>query len=157
MNKSLKRIFLAGPFKSLVNPDTGSMGNNEKYRILNLIDFFESKGISVHNAHKREKWGKDFMPPEECTEIDFKEISNCDLFVAFPGHPASPGTHIEIGWASALKKPIILLLEQDKDYAFLIQGLGKVADVTYVRFSQEKDYISRLEDYLGSFNFSEGF
>lgn len=44
------------------------------------------------------------MTPQQCTKIDFEEISTCDLFVAFPGSPASPGTHIEIGWASALKK-----------------------------------------------------
>lgn len=44
------------------------------------------------------------MTPLQCTKIDFDEISTCDLFAAFPGSPASPGTHIEIGWASALKK-----------------------------------------------------
>lgn len=111
-----KKVFLAGPFKSLVDPKTGMMANHEKQKLLNLISFFEERGFSVHNAHKREGWGKDFMTPEECTAIDFKEISTCDLFVAFPGSPASPGTHIEIGWASALNKPIILLLEEGKDY-----------------------------------------
>lgn len=64
----------------------------------------EERGYAVHNAHKREKWGREFMTSEQCTEIDFVEIDKCDLFIAFPGKPASPGTHIEIGWASALKK-----------------------------------------------------
>ncbi|MCP1191408.1 nucleoside 2-deoxyribosyltransferase [Priestia flexa] len=140
-----KKMFLAGPFKSLVDSKTGIMENHEKQKLLNLISFFETKGFSVHNAHKRESWGKDFMTPEECTEIDFKEISTCDLFVAFPGSPASPGTHIEIGWASALNKPIILLLEEGKDYAFLIKGLGTVANVTFIRFQKEEDYLSQLE------------
>ncbi|MED4128870.1 nucleoside 2-deoxyribosyltransferase [Shouchella miscanthi] len=85
------------------------------------------------------------MTPEECTEIDFKEISACDLFVAFPGAPASPGTHIEIGWASALNKPIVLLLEEEKDYAFLINGLGTIANVTFIRFRTEEDYFSQLD------------
>ncbi|WP_269147326.1 nucleoside 2-deoxyribosyltransferase [Planococcus antarcticus] len=77
--------------------------------------------------------------------MDFKEISICDLFVAFPGSPASPGTHIEIGWASALNKPIILLLEEEKDYAFLIKGLGTVANVTFIRYLKEEDYLSQIE------------
>ncbi|WP_078392819.1 nucleoside 2-deoxyribosyltransferase [Shouchella patagoniensis] len=140
-----KKMFLAGPFKSLVDSKTGIMEKHEKQKLLNLISFFETRGFSVHNAHKREGWGKDFMTPEECTEIDFKEISTCDLFVAFPGAPASPGTHIEIGWASALNKPIILLLEEGKDYAFLINGLGTVANVTFIRFQTEEDYLSQLE------------
>lgn len=140
-----KKMFLAGPFKRLVDSKTGIMEKHEKQKLLNLISFFETRGFSVHNAHKREGWGKDFMTPEECTEIDFKEISTCDLFVAFPGVPASPGTHIEIGWASALNKPIILLLEEEKDYAFLINGLGTVANVTFIRFQTEEDYLSQLE------------
>ncbi|MDE0582890.1 nucleoside 2-deoxyribosyltransferase [Planococcus sp. A6] len=140
-----RKVFLAGPFKNLVDPKTGVMQSHEKQKLINLISFFEAKGFSVHNAHKREGWGKDFMTPEECTEIDFQEISTCDLFVAFPGSPASPGTHIEIGWASALNKPIILLLEEEKDYAFLIKGLGTVANVNFVRYLQEEDYLGQIE------------
>ena len=140
-----KKVFLAVPFKSLVDPKTGMMANHEKQKLLNLISFFEERGFSVHNAHKREGWGKDFMTPEECTAIDFKEISTCDLFVAFPGSPASPGTHIEIGWASALNKPIILLLEEGKDYAFLIKGLDAVANVISIRYQKEDDYLREIE------------
>ncbi|WP_369903373.1 nucleoside 2-deoxyribosyltransferase [Bacillus manliponensis] len=146
-----KKMFLAGPFKNLVNPETGMMEQHEKQKLLNLISFFEKRGFSVHNAHKREGWGKDFMTPDECTAIDFKEIRACDLFVAFPGSPASPGTHIEIGWASALDKPIILLLEEGKDYAFLIKGLATVANVTFIYFKEESDYLTKLEQLYSQF------
>ncbi|MDX3570891.1 hypothetical protein [Streptomyces sp. ID05-47C] len=61
----------------------------------------------------------------------------------FPGHPASPGTHIEIGWASALNKPIVLLLEANQDYAFLVRGLHTVADVTYLTFTPDEDLAAR--------------
>lgn len=141
-----KKLFLAGPFKSLVNPKTGVMDHYEKQKLMQLIAYFEEKGFAVHNAHKREGWGKDFMTPHECTAIDFAEISACDLFVAFPGSPPSPGTHIEIGWASALQKPIILLLEEGKDYAFLIQGLESMAPVTYMYYQEEADYLTKLEE-----------
>lgn len=40
------------------------------------------------------------MSPEQCTKVDFNEIKSCDLFIAFPGKPPSPGIHIEIGWAA---------------------------------------------------------
>lgn len=52
-----------------------------------------------------------------------------------PWPPRFPGTHIEIGWASALGKPIVLLLEDGADYAFLVRGLHTVADVTYLTIS----------------------
>ncbi|WP_326847608.1 nucleoside 2-deoxyribosyltransferase [Bacillus vallismortis] len=143
-----KKVFLAGPFKSLVDVNTGLMSLYEREKLESLISFFENEGWLVHNAHKREGWGKDFMTPQQCTKIDFDEIRSCDLFVAFPGSPASPGTHIEIGWASALKKKIVLLLENERDYAFLIQGLSVVADVEYINFKGTDDLLEKIKSIL---------
>jgi len=78
------------------------------------------------------------MEPSECTRIDYKEIAACDVFVAFPGAPASPGTHIEIGWASAWNKPIVLLLDEGAEYAFLVRGLSAVADVQMITIDPEQ-------------------
>jgi nucleoside 2-deoxyribosyltransferase len=123
-------VFLAGPFKGLVNPETGKMRDFERRRYEAIIAYLEGLRYVVRNAHRREQWGERFLSPSECTRLDYEEIRACDLFVAFPGDPASPGTHIEIGWASALGKPIILLLEDGSQYAFLIRGLHTVAEVT---------------------------
>jgi len=146
-----KKVFLAGPFKSLVDEKTGLMSTYERGKLESLISFFENEGWLVHNAHKREGWGKDFMTPLQCTKIDFDEISTCDLFAAFPGSPASPGTHIEIGWASALKKKIVLFLEKDKDYAFLIQGLHAVADVEYISYKDTDDLIENIKNTFAAY------
>jgi hypothetical protein len=105
----------------------------ERARYEALIGHLEGRGYAVHNAHRREAWGARFLEPEECTRLDFVEIRGADLFVALPGAPAYPGTHIEIGWASAFGKPIVLLLEENRTYAFLVRGLHAVARVTYVR------------------------
>lgn len=127
-----KSVFLAGPFKALVDPEVGQLRAFERSRYEALIDHLESRGYTVHNAHKREGWGAEFLQPEDCTRIDYEQIRNCSLFVTFPGDPASPGTHIEIGWAAALDKPIMLLLEDGYTYAFLVRGLHAIADVTSV-------------------------
>ena len=124
--------FLAGPFKAIVDAETGVIRAFDRDRYEALINHLETCGYTVHNAHRRESWGAHFLSPEECTRLDYEHIRDCDLFVAFPGHPASPGTHIEIGWASAFGKPLILLLEEGHSYAFLIQGLHAVSDVSYV-------------------------
>lgn len=145
----MKKIFLAAPFKSLVDEKTNKMENNSKNQIVALIAYLENKGFSVHNAHKREAWGENFMPPAQCTQIDYGEIEKCDILIAFPGNPPSPGTHIELGWASALKKRIIILIKDDfENYAYLIRGLHKVADVTYILYRTEEDYYRELENLL---------
>lgn len=115
-----RKMFLIGPFKALVDADTHVMGDAAIDKYTSIIDFFETQGWDVHCAHRREHWGREFMEPSECTRIDYTEIAACDVFVAFPGAPASPGTHIEIGWASAWNKPIVLLLDEGAEYAFLV-------------------------------------
>ncbi|WP_251861488.1 nucleoside 2-deoxyribosyltransferase domain-containing protein [Clostridium sp. Marseille-Q2269] len=144
-----KRVFLAAPFKGTIKKNTSIMEDQEKSKIKNLILFLEEKGWVVDNAHKREKWGENFMSPDQCTKLDYNAIKECDLFIAFPGLPVSPGTHIEIGWASAMgKKIIILLSEKEENYAYLIRGLHTVGNVHYIIYYEEKEYLEKLDIYL---------
>ena len=140
---SLPRVFLGGPFKGLVD-ESGTMRPEERVRYEALIAGLEGAGCHVDNAHRRESWGAAFLSPEECTRRDFDEIAASDVVVAFPGSPPSPGTHVEIGWASALGKPLVLLLEKDTEYAFLIQGLGTVAAVAYVELAAGEEPTERV-------------
>ncbi len=139
-----RRMFLAGPFKALVDAGTHVMRASDIDRYSSIIDYFEAQGWDVHCAHRREGWGREFMEPSECTRTDYTQIAACDVFVAFPGAPASPGTHIEIGWASAWKKPIILLLEKDQEYAFLVRGLSAVADVEMITLDRRQNTGPRI-------------
>lgn len=131
----VRSIFLAGPFLQLLDPATGEMPAGARAPFDVLIKHFEAQGISVHNAHRREAWGAELMRPEECTRLDQEEILKADAMVALPGFPASPGTHIELGWASAFDKPIVLLLERGREYTFLVQGLHTVAAVESVVYT----------------------
>lgn len=133
------RVFVAGPFKALVDSTTGTMHAPDRGRLTALMERLEHDGYQVDNAHRREQWGAAFLSPEQCTRLDFEEISASDVLVAFPGAPPSPGTHIELGWASALGKPIVAVVETGQDHAFLVRGLHVVADVTYVEFSPNTD------------------
>ncbi|MDJ0931255.1 hypothetical protein [Breoghania sp.] len=96
---------------------------------LPLISHFEQIGWEVHSTHRCEQWGRELMTPDECTRIDCNEIAKCDRFVAYPGLPASPGTHVELGWAFALQKDVTLLLKKGGEYAFLVQGLKTITRV----------------------------
>ncbi|MFJ4183881.1 nucleoside 2-deoxyribosyltransferase [Kitasatospora sp. NPDC089509] len=130
-----RSLFLAGPFIQLLDPATGAMPDDARAPFDLLIKHFEAQGTAVHNAHRREAWGAELMRPEQCTGLDQDEIRKAELFVALPGSPASPGTHIEIGWASAFGKPIVLLLERGREYTFLVQGLHTVATVEEVVYT----------------------
>jgi len=144
----MKKMFLAGPFKALVDGETQEMSQKDVSFFTSIIEFFEARGWDVHCAHRREKWGREFMTPAECTTIDHREISACDVLLASPGSPASPGTHIELGWASALRKPIVLLMEQGKEYAFLVKGLEELTEVQYVSFGASGPINEEIEQAI---------
>ncbi len=145
----VKRAFLAAPFKQLLNQQ-GVVQPLKIQEIKAMIALFEKHDFMVDNAHKREKWGEKMMTPKQCTIADYEAIKQCDLFVAFPGNPASPGTHIEIGWASAHNKRIILLLNEHDDYAYLVQGLKAIANVTYLYYKSIDDSLLKMAELLNS-------
>nr|WP_107909028.1 nucleoside 2-deoxyribosyltransferase [Streptomyces chartreusis] len=138
-------VFIGGPFKGAVDPETGVLAGDLRDRYDRLITFYENEGWDVLNAHREEGWGLSMVSAEACTERDFQWMRECDLFVAFPGDPASPGTHVEIGWASAMGRPTILLLEEAGSHAALVTGLAGIAPSTaYLTYSERPDFLMSL-------------
>jgi len=123
--------------------------DDQRRRIEAVIQHFEDAGYYVYNAHRREGWGACMLTPDECTKLDYEEISASDLFVAFPGEPASPGTHIEMGWASSFGKPMILIVEDLESHSFLVRGLGTVADVQFINGGDTGRLLIDLQDAMG--------
>ena len=57
-------------------------------------------------------------------KIDFSKIDDCDLFVACPtvGGVHSSGVHLELGYAIAKKKSIIVLIQNAQEQSFMVKG-----------------------------------
>jgi nucleoside 2-deoxyribosyltransferase len=144
----IRSVFVGGPFYGLVDEKTGVMDDKAQSRISMLIDYFENAGCKVYNAHRREAWGKEFLTADVCTKLDHDEIMASDLFIAYPGVPVSPGTHVEIGWASASGKPTVLLLENNERHSFLVIGLRSFANVAYVNFDEPGEIIPQLPEAI---------
>lgn len=140
----IREVFVAGPFFALVKANGGTMSEADISQFTVLIDYFEQAGCKVYNAHRREAWGAQFLTAPEATKLDLTEISQSDVFVGFPGSPASPGTHVEIGWASGLNKPMVLLMEKGAKYTFLVTGLQSIAPVEYLEYTDPAEITDQL-------------
>ena len=127
-------IFFAFPFSSYVNGKISKLPNAIIKFLNDCQTILMDNGHNVFLAHYREKWGEQLMLPEECTPEDLKEMMNTDIVIAFPGNPISGGVHIELGWASALQKRIILFLEQGVDYSPLVIGLNTITNTEIVYY-----------------------
>src|SRR5262249_35932937 len=98
-----------------------------------------SHEIEVFSAHLVEDFGAATPEwrPDSIARRDFEWMTSCDVFVALlPGDrhgnlARTDGTHVELGWASALGKPIILVMDAgvEEQQSQLLGGLGAVAPV----------------------------
>lgn len=135
------RVFLAAPFSQYLSPNgnssNGSIVEISHKELLSAIKReFEKNNIEVFLAHEREKWGEALFSPDDCTPLDYKELEASDTVVAIPRE--SGGVHIELGWASALRKPVTIFLEESYQYSPLILGLGKVTETLYLQLHTER-------------------
>jgi hypothetical protein len=102
-------VFLACPITQLLDPNRHELPSDYQQFIRELHTFLRLRADRVFLALELEGWGKALMSAEVCTPLDFVEMQRCSVVVAYPGR--SFGVGIELGWASALGKPIIMLLE----------------------------------------------
>lgn len=139
-----RSVFIGGPFKGLIDGATGLLERRARARYSALIDAFEADGWEVLSAHRAEAWGAELISDGACTRRDLAWMRACSVFVAFPGRPASPGTHVELGWASALGRATLVLVEPGAQTAALVNGLPEVAPVRLVEYRDEPECVREV-------------
>jgi nucleoside 2-deoxyribosyltransferase len=125
-------IFLAAPYSQWIDPTSGLVHRRWHSRLESLRRHLIQAGASVYSAHHNESWGACLFPPHRCTPLDFGAVKLADTVCAVLGRPVSGGVCVELGWASALGKPILLIMEPETPCTPLITGLGTVAAVRQI-------------------------
>lgn len=131
-----KTVFFGGPIQHAFSAVV--CDKPLKSIILSLINRLKRDGYSVLSAHLEEKFGQVDMSgqPLYVTDRDHRWMLACDIYVCVipagrDGRPyRTDGTCIELGWASAYQKKVVVLWDSSLEYSHLIIGLGAVADVT---------------------------
>lgn len=140
------KIFLALPFSQFCENDKDEVEDCNKWFFNELTQKIKALGLDYFLAHEREDWGAKYKSAEESTSIDFNIMSSADLIVAVPGNPISGGVHIELGWASAMRKDILMFLDKSKEYSPMIEGLSSITNVKYFYYDKliSKELINQI-------------
>lgn len=139
----MKKIFIACPISKYI--EGNEFTNNEfKQNIEKTYEICQKYTSNIFLALRREEYGKKLMK-DTCTELDFEEMKNSDIIVAIPED--SKGTAVELGWASCMKKKVILLLDQNQRYTPLISSLKDVTDTDIIWYENniDKDILYNIE------------
>lgn len=128
----MKKIFIACPITKYIEENRFT---DERLKLFTerLYCLCREYADEVFMALKREQYGKKLML-DSYTVLDYKEMEMADIVIAIPED--SKGTAVELGWASVMKKSIILLLDRGYRYTPLISGLGDITDTTIIWYDE---------------------
>lgn len=129
-------IFLAFPFAGLCNTETGEVDHQYREFFEKLKAGVKERGHRYFLAHEREDWGAEYKGPEECVPVDYEGVKDCDFLIVVPGSPISGGVHVELGWASAMKKDMHIFIEEGAKYSPVVMGLKSLTNVEYHKTTQ---------------------
>lgn len=111
----------------------------------------KSCGLETFLPHKDlHKWGDVYIDPKEMGKKSLEVVTSSDVIVAYPER--SVGVNIELGWASLLKKKIILLVNERDDIHLMHAGLNGVTNSEIIKFRDIVDLKTKLRECLLKFN-----
>jgi nucleoside 2-deoxyribosyltransferase len=151
-NNGVEKIYIAAPFRAFATAEEdrfyGVMNDSGYQAFLEKVDDkLKGWGYITCLPHRDEgEWGQVYILPEDIAEICFKHIESSSLVIVFPGK--SRGVHIEIGYAAALRKKIIVFLRQGEMESTLLQGLGRVTEYRCLRYGSDGEFFDLLEKHF---------
>ncbi len=146
-----KKVFIACPISK--HFDKGIVEESYKKFIEELYNELKNNYREVFLALEREKYGKARMEGHICTPLDFKEMKDADLLIAIPED--SMGVAVEIGWASALKKEIVVVLDKKYKTSPLIENINTITKSNNINIDSTFGYtecINIIRDFLNKNN-----
>jgi nucleoside 2-deoxyribosyltransferase len=130
-------VFVGGPIQHALTND--GFDGSLRSLFISLHDALELAGYGVLSAHRAEEFGRTTadLTSDEIAVRDHGWMQQCAAFVAvipanLQGIPyRTDGTHVELGWASGQRKPIVLVATHPlaKGYSQLVQGLRRLTSV----------------------------
>lgn len=157
------RVFVGGPIQHALY---GVLFDDDVRRVIvRITEQLQESGYSVLSAHLSERFGLDTssLSPHEVTRRDFAWMQDCDIFIAVLVARSdgdlmrTDGTHIELGWASAAKKPIIILTPTAcvPQLSHLVRGLDQITTVKLLSLEAILGGSQRLEDAIDELLFRD--
>lgn len=154
-SSKIRSVFVGGPIIHAISQ--GKYDAPLQILITSILSALEDGGYKVFSAHRAEDFGLDSKKVNSCEIVvrDFDWMNRCDAFVAIlpvgrDGAFRTDGTHVELGWASALGKSIVAVapLPLPESYGHMLHGLGTFLRVAFVDIREVEKCPAVLREVL---------
>lgn len=128
-------VFLAVPISSCANVD-----EYDKLRraIMDLLGTLRGKGFQVFSEVEQIVDESGYEPPGDTVKKDFGKIDQSHVFILFHPRKMQSSTLIELGYAYAKEKKIIIISRRD-DLPYMACGFPDARDNTTIIESETLD------------------
>lgn len=134
----MKKIFISCPVTKYCNENL--VTNGYQNFLEKLYEVCQSDCENIYLAIKADNYNiKNMASDKMCTLQDYNEMLEADVVIAIP--ESSQGVAVEIGWASALNKKIIVVLDEDVEYSPLIKAINEVTEAIILKINKKNTYI----------------
>jgi nucleoside 2-deoxyribosyltransferase len=122
-------VFVCGPITEAKDGQGLDLGLRGFLELIHEV--LQQDGMQVRSAHRDERWGRDEPPPDLVAKRDLGWMQECAATVVVLGTPSRPtwrtdGTFVELGWATALKRTVVVVGDLDAYRSPLVRGLPSV-------------------------------
>ena len=152
----MPKAYIAAPFteKSVDKIKTQVYGEIKDISYRNFLEVIENAlketGFETFLPHRDiQKWGSIYIEPTIVVKKSLEALNSCDLLVTYP--EKSAGANIELGWASAFNKKIIVLIHEREMPSLMQIGLEGLNDTKILRFRDITDLRFKLRECLSNF------
>ncbi len=145
------RVYIAAPYTSKSTPTNYHRSEIKDASYINFLDSIESVpkslGFETFLPHRDlHNWGKAKLSEDDVGRKSMEELKKSDLLIAYP--EKSVGVNIELGWASAFNKKVLILINENDQISIMHLGLKGVTDAKIIKFRDIMDLRSKLREEL---------
>lgn len=153
----MPKAYISAPFTSK-SVFTGNRAKaygeikDESYK--NFLEAIDSAvrecGVQTTLPHRDTyNWGTAGLTPEELMQKAFEGVKSSDVLIAYP--EASKGVNVLIGWASSLKKKIVILVNEKEKISVVHSGIQTLTETRIIKFRDIMDLRTKLKACLNEF------
>jgi len=129
-----QRLYLAGPAQDLGGLNDAVMTVQLRERVTRIRDGLLAAGITVYSPAHDTGWVTSGALPGDRAPSAHRAMVDAGLVLAVVGTPLSAAVGVALGWASAQRKPIILVVDRAREHRALIDTLEAVCPVLPVEW-----------------------
>ncbi|WP_018983683.1 hypothetical protein [Salinimonas chungwhensis] len=147
--KNENEIFISSPVSSFSDVELDQLTFILE-RVQNQL--LKNTQLKTYCAAIEVKKNNGFDSPEDSVIEDLKKITNCSGFLLFYPKKVASSALIELGYAVALKKPILIIASDANDIPFMARGMPTTLEDFTIHLTKNiDDYtIHKLKKFVDS-------